>query len=81
MCIRDSDGGGFRPHVTVAKVERPSLLEPEMDLLGLGSGRAWLPIEVALYESVQDRGGRGGGQASAPRYSIVATWPLAVRPG
>ena len=63
----------FRPHVTVARLGgSPPAGE---GIFGLSLERNWLPVDIALFESLPDR--EGGGD----RYRIRSAWPLVVRPG
>ena len=64
---------GFRPHVTLARLGgRP----PTGDgIYELSHERNWLPVDITLFESLDDRFEGGD------RYRIRASWPLVIRPG
>jgi len=62
--------------VTLARASGASEEEVE-DFWDLGAERRWLPLDITLYESL-DEEARGAGSG---RYEALAAWPLAVRPG
>lgn len=67
----------YRPHVTVARVKDGEEGDAGAltDLFQTDIERAWLPVDVTLFESLPR--GEGGEE----RYATVAAWPLVVRPG
>ncbi len=68
-------GRSFRPHVTVARA--PNGTEVPEDFWDIGLERSWVPVDVSLFESL----GAEERESTGERYRIVASWPLAVRPG
>ena len=62
----------FRPHVTLARLDGP----PAGPCRALESGisRTWTGSEVALWESLAERGNGG------PRYRQLFSWGLAIAP-
>ena len=69
-------GGRFRPHVTVARVRRPTEVSRWVRLLDGYAGPAWTADTVTLVESFLGQGPRG-----RPRYETVDTFPLAPPQG
>jgi len=64
-------GGRFRPHVTVARLRRPSEVTRWVRLLEGYAGPEWRVDRVELVESFLGQGPRG-----RPRYETVDTFPL-----
>jgi 2'-5' RNA ligase len=65
-------GGRFRPHVTVARLRRPTEVTRWVRLLDGYAGPPWHADRVELVESFLGQGPRG-----RPRYVTVDTFPLA----
>jgi 2'-5' RNA ligase len=66
------EGGPFHPHVTVARLRRPTEATRWIRVLDSYAGPAWLADEVALVASHL-----GEGRGRRPRYEHLATLPLA----
>jgi 2'-5' RNA ligase len=66
------DGQRFRPHVTLARLQRPTEVSNWVRLLDAYSGPAWPVDRVTLVASYLGEGPRG-----RPRYETVAELPLA----
>ena len=64
----------FRPHITVARPKNGATVPAEF--FEIDVERAWLPVDVTLFESQVNRG-----QPGSDRYRAIASWPLVVRPG
>lgn len=69
------DGQRFRPHVTVARLQRPTEVTNWVRLLDAYSGPAWHLDRVVLVASYLGGGPRGG-----PRYETVVELPLGGSP-
>lgn len=65
------DGGRFRPHVTLARLRRPTDVVRWLRLLDTYTSRVWAVDELALVRSHLGEGPRG-----RPRYEVVDTFPL-----
>lgn len=65
------DGARFRPHVTVARLRRPTEVSNWVKVLETYVGPLWAASHVELIASHLGEGPRGG-----PRYETVATMPL-----
>lgn len=65
------DGQRFRPHVTLARMNRPVEATKWVRLLDAYSGPAWTVDELALVASYLGQGPRG-----RPRYEVVETFSL-----
>ncbi|MCL2542858.1 MAG: RNA 2',3'-cyclic phosphodiesterase [Nocardioidaceae bacterium] len=61
------DGGRFRPHVTLARLRRPTDVTSWVRLLETYDGPPWLLTEVAVIASHLGEGPRG-----TPRHEVVA---------
>ena len=68
------DGQRFRPHLTVARLGRPSDVVKWVRLLDSYRGPAWTADTVSLVQSHLGQGPR-----NRPRYEVVAELPL--KPG
>jgi 2'-5' RNA ligase len=68
-------GGRFRPHVTVARLRRPTEVTRWVRLLKSYTGPTWRANRVELVQSFLGQGPRG-----RPRYETVDTFPLAGPP-
>lgn len=68
------DGQRFRPHVTVARLRRPTEVSNWVRLLDAYTGPTWSVDHITLVASYLGEGPRG-----RPRYEDVAELPL--RPG
>jgi 2'-5' RNA ligase len=66
------DGQRFRPHLTLARANRPMELTKWLRVFDLYAGPSWQVDEIAL---IQSRPGGGGS-----RYQVHETFPLGVRP-
>ncbi|HEX8768393.1 MAG TPA: RNA 2',3'-cyclic phosphodiesterase [Jatrophihabitans sp.] len=64
------DGSKFRPHLTLARANRPTELTKWLRVFGLYTGPSWQVDEIAL---IQSRPGGGGS-----RYQVHETFPLGV---
>jgi 2'-5' RNA ligase len=69
------DGGRFRPHVTLARVNKPVEMTNWVRLLDGYRGPEWTVDRVALVESHLGEGPRG-----RPRYAVVEEFPLGREP-
>jgi 2'-5' RNA ligase len=69
------DGQRFRPHVTVARLQRPAEVTNWVRLLDAYSGPTWHLDRVVLVASYLGEGPRG-----RPRYETVAEFPLGRGP-
>jgi 2'-5' RNA ligase len=65
------DGTAFRPHVTLARVSRPTDATRWLRVLDTYSGPSWLAAELELIQSEVGAGPRG-----AARYHTLDTFPL-----
>lgn len=65
------DGGRFRPHLTVARVNKPVEMTNWVRLLDAYRGPTWTVDRIALVESHLGEGPRG-----RPRYELVEEFPL-----
>ena len=70
------DGGRFRPHVTIARLRRPTEVTRWVRLLDGYAGPPWRADRVELVESFLGQGPRG-----RPRYETVDTFPLSAPRG
>jgi 2'-5' RNA ligase len=66
------DGSKFRPHLTLARANRPVELTRWLRVFDLYAGPSWQVDEIAL---IQSRPGGGGS-----RYQVHETFALGVRP-
>jgi 2'-5' RNA ligase len=66
------EGGHFHPHVTVARLRRPTEATRWIRVLDSYAGPCWLAEEVTLVASHL-----GEGRGRRPRYEHLATLPLA----
>jgi 2'-5' RNA ligase len=66
------DGQRFRPHVTVARLSRPTEVSNWVRLLDTYEGPAWPADRITLVASYL-----GEGPGNRPRYETVAELPLA----
>jgi RNA 2',3'-cyclic 3'-phosphodiesterase len=64
-------GGRFRPHLTLARLRRPTDVVRWLRVLDTYESRAWAVTRFALVRSHLGQGPRG-----RPRYETVATFPL-----
>ncbi len=62
----------FRPHLTLARAQRPVDLRPYVSALAEYAGPAWAATEIAL---VRSHLGQGPGRRA--RYESISTFPLA----
>ncbi|MGA7147621.1 MAG: RNA 2',3'-cyclic phosphodiesterase, partial [Microbacterium sp.] len=69
------DGTRFRPHVTVARLRRPTEVTRWVRVLDGYSGPTWTVDRIALVASFL-----GEGSAKRPRYEVVEEFPLAATP-
>lgn len=69
------DGTRFRPHVTVARLRRPTEVTRWVRVLDAYSGPTWTVDRIALVASFL-----GEGAAKRPRYEVVEEFPLAATP-
>lgn len=65
------DGQRFRPHVTLARLGRPTEMSSWVRLLDAYSGPAWTADRVDLVASHL-----GEGPGGRPRYEVVETFPV-----
>lgn len=65
------DGGRFRPHLTLARLRRPTDVVRWLRLLDTYESRTWTVTEFALVRSHLGEGPRG-----RPRHEVVAVFPL-----
>lgn len=65
------DGGRFRPHLTVARLGRPSEVTRWVRLLDVYRGPTWTADTVTLVRSHL-----GEGPRNRPRYEVVDEFPL-----
>jgi 2'-5' RNA ligase len=66
------DGQRFRPHVTVARMGRPTEVTSWVRLLDTYTGPSWQADQLALVASYL-----GEGPGGRPRYETLETFPLA----
>ncbi len=66
------DGQRFRPHVTLARLGRPTSVTPWVRLLDAYDGPRWTVSEVALVASHL-----GEGPRRRPRHEVLGTYALA----
>ncbi|MEZ5094487.1 RNA 2',3'-cyclic phosphodiesterase [Nocardioides sp.] len=69
------DGQRFRPHVTVARLNRPTEVSSWVRLLDGYAGPSWPVDRIDLVASYLGEGPRG-----RPRYETVASFPLVTDP-
>lgn len=69
------DGARFRPHVTVARLGRPTEVSRWVRLLDAYAGPAWTIGEMSLVASYL-----GEGPGRRPRYEVVESMPLLSQP-
>lgn len=67
----EADGGRFRPHLTLARLRRPTEVTRWVRLLDAYRGPEWVADELALIESHLGEGPRG-----RPRYEVIESFPL-----
>ncbi len=65
------DGQRFRPHITLARLNRPTELTRWIRLLDAYSGPAWTAVSVTLLASHLGEGPHG-----RPRYEVLAEVPV-----
>lgn len=65
------DGGRFRAHLTMARMNRPTEVTNWVRLLDAYRGPVWEVEEIALVASYL-----GEGPRNRPRYETLGTWPL-----
>jgi 2'-5' RNA ligase len=65
------DGAAFRPHLTLARLNRPVEATRWLRVLSTFRSREFLVTEMALVESHL-----GEGPGNRPRYEVIATYPL-----
>ncbi len=70
-----AEGGGFHPHLTLARVSRPVDLTRWVRVLDGYAGPLWPAGELALVESHL-----GEGPGGRPRHDVLARFPLAAPP-
>ena len=66
------DGQRFRPHLTVARMGRPTEVTPWVRLLDAYAGPAWSADTLTLVRSHL-----GEGPRRRPRYEVMAEFPVA----
>ena len=66
------EGGRFRPHLTVARLRRPTESTRWVRLLDAYRGPSWTASEISLVASHL-----GEGPRNRPRHELVASFPLA----
>ncbi|MDQ1721812.1 MAG: 2,3-cyclic 3-phosphodiesterase [Pseudonocardiales bacterium] len=66
------DGSKFRPHVTLARANRPLELTRWLRVFDLYAGPSWQVEEIALIQSQLGRG--------RPHYQVHESFPLGVEP-
>ncbi|WP_104108307.1 RNA 2',3'-cyclic phosphodiesterase [Nocardioides sp. 616] len=64
-------GQRFRPHLTVARVRRPTEMTPWVRLLDAYAGPPWTADSISLVQSHL-----GEGPRNRPRYQVLAELPL-----
>ncbi len=67
----DVDGQRFRPHLTVARMGRPTGVTEWVEVLDAYAGPTWQARELALVASYL-----GEGPRKRPRYEVVETFPM-----
>lgn len=67
----DTGGGRFHPHVTLARIGRPTEVTRWVRVFDAYRGPTWEACEIALIASHL-----GEGPRRRPRYELVATFPL-----
>lgn len=67
----ETDGGRFHPHVTVARIGRPTEATKWMRVLDAYRGPSWRATQISLIESHL-----GEGPRRRPRYELVESFPL-----
>jgi 2'-5' RNA ligase len=67
----DAEGGRFHPHLTLARLGRPTEATRWIRVLEAYRGPTWTATEVTLIESHL-----GEGPRRRPRYEVVGTFPL-----
>ena len=70
----DAEGGRFHPHITLARISRPTEATKWLRVLDAYRGPTWRAEEVALIASHL-----GEGPRRRPRYEVVETFPLGTR--
>lgn len=71
----ETDGGRFHPHLTLARIGRPTEVTRWVRVLDAYRGPTWPATEIVLIESHL-----GEGPRRRPRYEVVESFPLAVPP-
>jgi 2'-5' RNA ligase len=69
-----ADGGRFHPHLTLARLKKPTEVTRWVRILDAYRGPVWTAEEIALVASHL-----GEGPRKRPRYEVVATFPLGSR--
>lgn len=67
----EAGGGRFHPHLTLARIRRPTEVSRWLRVLDTYRGPAWLVEEITLIRSHLGEGPRG-----RPRYELVETFRL-----
>lgn len=67
----EAGGGRFHPHVTLARIGRPTEATKWVRVLGSYRGPTWSAQEIALIESHL-----GEGPRKRPRYEVVEVFPM-----
>lgn len=67
----ETGGGGFSPHLTLARISRPDDVSRWVKVLDTYRGPAWPASEITLIESHL-----GEGPRRRPRYEVVDSFPL-----
>jgi len=67
----ETDGGRFHPHLTLARIGRPTEVTRWVRVFDAYRGPTWEASEIALIASHL-----GEGPRRRPRYELVATFPL-----
>lgn len=70
----DTEGGRFHPHLTLARIGRPTEVSKWVRVLDAYRGPTWPADAVSLVESHL-----GEGPRRRPRYDVVETFPLGRR--
>ncbi len=67
----EAGGGKFRPHVTLARIGRPTEVTKWVRVLEAYRGPTWEAAEIRLVESHL-----GEGPRNRPRYEVIESFPL-----
>jgi len=71
----EAGGGRFHPHVTLARIRRPTEVSRWLRILDAYRGPVWTAAEITLVESHL-----GEGPRNRPRYEAVRSFPLTEPP-